>query len=309
MYYITKKSMNKMKNIMILMIVLISLTCYTTANDCGIVESDINWNFKMLENWDDNWARSILMPKAAMKKALLNLKSFCCDRWIANKEKCSTDSAIDTDGIYPSSAYLYDHILDISMRRLDAKQENNNWDDLIYGLEPDKSGLEWREFITEHGNNKNGSIPLAISEKFKTYREAQSNMLDSWSPNDSDLPWSENDFKNYSERRLVEKYLWVCETSLYLYLKSPGEKDKIKLNKAYLNCKKLSNNRIKNEVNYTKAILMQKWNTFLYNNIQSYLDTYFVQNKLVALQEIIFNIQNTFNEINKGVPELVPNCS
>jgi hypothetical protein len=69
------------------------------------------------------------------------------------------------------------------------------------------------------------------------------------------------------------------------------------------------NQRINKEVSYTKAIMMQKGNTFLYNNIQSYLDTYFVQNKLVALQQRIFNIKNTFNEINKAILELVENCS
>jgi hypothetical protein len=66
--------------------------------------------------------------------------------------------------------------------------------------------LEWRAFITKHGNNKNGSIPLAISEKFKKFREAESNTLAPWNPN-TNMPWKENTFENYSERKLVEKYL------------------------------------------------------------------------------------------------------
>jgi len=299
-----------MKKIMILMIVLISISGYTAAdNDCGMVSFRTNWNFVWLDTWEAGGSRNILMPKAAIEKAMLNLKSFCCEKWFIKDGVCDTDGEINKKGEYPSSAYLYDHVLDVSMRRLDAKQKNKNWEDLIYGLTPDAAGLEWRKFISEHGNNKNGSIPLAISEKFKNTREAKWNILDAWSPNDKDLPWNQNLFEDYDNRKLVEKYLWVCETSIYLYLEFPVKQDKARLNEAYLSCKQLVHNRIKREISYTKAVLLQKGNVFLYNNIQAYLDTFFAQNKLIALWQLIFNIKNTFNEINKAVPELVPNCS
>jgi hypothetical protein len=50
----------------------------------------------------------------------------------------------------PSSSSLLDHILDVSLRRLDAKEENENGEDLIYGLDPDPMGRERRIYITEH---------------------------------------------------------------------------------------------------------------------------------------------------------------
>jgi hypothetical protein len=71
----------------------------------------------------------------------------------------------------------------------------------------------------------------------------------------------------------------------------------------------MSNERIQKEFNYTKSVLMQKGNKLLYNNVKSYLDIYFSQNKLVSLQQLIFNIKNTFNEVNRAVLELVPECS
>jgi hypothetical protein len=78
----------------------------------------------------DNWKYENILPKEAMAQAMLNLKSFCCDTEFFedadNITGCNSDSKIKNDGIYPSSTYLYDHILDVSMRRLDAKQENDN---------------------------------------------------------------------------------------------------------------------------------------------------------------------------------------
>lgn len=282
---------------------------HTNANDCNIVSVNDDWIFKSLENrWYNN-----LLPKDAMVQVLINLKNFCCNQEVfqdaSTNENCKKDSIIKTDWIYPSSAYIYDHILDISMRRLDAKQKNDNWADLIYWLEPDEKWLEWREFITKHANSKNGSIPLQISTKFKETREAWINSVTAWNPS-SDTLWKNNVFENYSERKLVEKYKWVCETSIYLSLKYPGwEKDKTKLNIAYQQCEIITNERIEKEFNYTKAVLMQKGNKLLHNNVKSYLDTYFSQNKLVALQQLVFNIKNTFNEVNKTVLELVPNCN
>ncbi len=294
-----------MKKLIALTIVIISFLTYTTAHDCDMVWFDLDWNFKLLEDWEyDN-----ILPQEAISQAMVNLKWFCCEKKLPKLNTCDQDGSIDQDGIYPSSVYLYDHIIDVSMRRLDAKQKNDNWEDLIYWLDPDVSWLEWRTFITDHANNKNGSIPLAISEKFKETREAQWNSLKSWKPYSEESVWDISDFEDYDERRLVEKFLWVCETSMYLYENLASNIDKTILNTPYLACERMSNIRIKKEIDYTKAILMQKGNKFLYNNVKSYLDTYFSQNKLIALKQLIFNIKNTFNEINKAVPELVPNCS
>jgi len=56
---------------------------------------------------------------------------------------------VDITKAVPASAYLFDHIIDISMRRLDAKELNENGNDLIYGLKPDPAGKERRDFITK----------------------------------------------------------------------------------------------------------------------------------------------------------------
>ncbi len=287
---------------------------YTSANDCDFVIPTTDWNFAAVENWK----YETILPKAAITQAMINLKGFCCDsnsfKSNAEKTNCTTDSEINQEGLYPSSAYLYDHILDVSMRRLDAKVENENWADLIYGLDPDETWKNWREFITKQANSKDWSIPLLISTKFKESREAGINSLVAWTSNKGkdNMPWWNKEFENYEERNLSDKYKWVCETSVYLYLNLPLDTDSLNLAKlytAYWKCETISNERVQKEFNYTKAVLMQKWNKLLHNNIKSYLDTYFSQNKLVSLQQLVFNIKNTFNEVNKAVLELVSPCS
>ncbi len=297
-------NMKKIISIVIAFILFSAYVNYTSANDCNFVIATTDWNFASVENWK----HENILPKPAIKQAMLNLKSFCCDQKLIELETCSEDNQISSDWVYPMSAYLYDHILDVSMRRLDAKEAGKNGEDLIYGLLPDQTGKGWREFITKQANNKDWSIPLQISTKFKENRESGINSLKAWNQSSNEI-WWEEEFSDYADWNLADKYKNVCETSIYLYWDWKEDIDRKTLNKAYQKCEDMSNKRMQKEFNYTKAILMQKWNRLLYNNIKSYLDTYFSQNKLVALQQLVFNIKNTFNEVNKAVIELVSPCS
>ncbi len=296
-----------MKKIISIIVLWILALWFTTANDCSLVQSEEWGNFSRLNNWKYN----DVLPQDAMKQAMINLKKFCCSQNLLNESSC--EDVIDDNGLFPSSAYLYDHILDVSMRRLDAKETNENWEDLMYWLNANKSGKEWRGFITKHANSKDGSIPIEITNKFEKYWESDNYVLKSWKNNyttkeDLDKIWKKQ-IDEYSNWNLVNKYMWVCETSLYLYFQINSNPDITRLYSAYNNCENLSNERIKKEYDYTKAVLMQKWNKLLYKNVKSYLDNYFSQNKLISLQQIVFNIKNTFNEVNKAVKKLVSPCS
>ena len=298
-----------MKKLLSTIVLLSTLAMwFTMANDCSIVQAETWGNFSRISDWqyDD------ILPQNAVKQAMINLKNFCCKEGLLNENNCK-DIVIDNKWIFPDSAYLYDHILDVSMRRLDAKTKNENGKNLIYWLTPDEKGKEWREFITKHGNSKNWSIPLDITNEYEEYWSADSNILKSWKNNYTKLNdlndlWI-NWLENYKDWKLVNKYMWICETSLYLYFNINSNPDINRLYNAYNNCENLSNERIKKEYDYTKSVLMQKWNKLLYKNVKTYLDNYFSQNKLISLQQLVFNIKNTFNEVNKAVKELVSPCS
>jgi len=292
-----------MKKIIIFIIALISIGSISFANDCKNVSHDNNWDTIILKNWNKGY----LLSNKDIGQSVLNLQKFCCGDEILS-DWLNYCNVISKDGIYPSSAYLFDHILDVSIRKLDAKVEDENGKNLLYNLEPDTVGKEWRDFITKHGNSSNGSVPLEIVNEYKRHWQIKSNLLTDWSPNNK-IPWWENVFENYDEWSLWEKYNWICETSIYMYISLVPDADTKKLSLAYRNCKSLINARIRNEYDYTKTVLMQKWNKLLNINIKTYLDSYFSQDKMTALQQLVFNIKNTFSEINKAIPELVPNCS
>lgn len=291
-----------MKKRIMITIVLLTTIWITSANDCKSVLKNENWII-ISQNWNFN----NILPKEAFEKSAENLQKFCCSQeslkeWLNYCEWQITNQA------FPSSSYLFDHILDVSIRRLDAKTVNENGNNLIYNLQPDEKWKNWRDFITEHGNSYKWSVPLNIVNKFKENWELKTNLPLRWNA-DYAVPWSEKTFENYSERTLWEKYKWICETSVYIYVNKVKDADKKKLYNAYLNCKSMVDKRIKDEFDYTNTILMQKWNKLLQLNIKTYLDNYFSQNKMVELQQMVFGIKTLFSEINRAIPKLIPNCS
>ena len=289
------------KRIMIT-IVLLTTIWITSANDCKSVLKNENWII-ISQNWNFN----NILPKEAFEKALENLQKFCCSQDSLRKDLNYCTDIVAEQSV-PSSAYLFDHIFDVSIRRLDAKEENENGNNLVYGLKPDALWKEWRDFITKRWNNYKWNVPLEIINEFKKHWILKKNILVTWNAKNN-IPWGENNFEGYSDWTLWERYNWICETSVFMYLNKIPNADQKKLYNAYLSCESMIEKRIKNEFDYTNTILMQKWNKLLQLNIKAYLDNYFSQNKMVELQQIVFDIKTMFNEINKAIPKLVENCS
>lgn len=300
-----------MKKLFIFIVILYSLVSVAFADDKDdclfVLGNSLSW-------WNENSTDPIkaqlakALPKEAIEKALDNLSSYCCDVNERDESWCTKAN----DSIYPESVYLFDHILDVYLRRLDAKQQNDNWADLLYGLEPDDMWLEWRTFITNIWNNVKGSLPLQIKEKFNAMWKL-TNKVDKFLGNDSNniktwkssLTWA---IANYDNWTLRDKYNLACDLSKfitedYLGITSP----KLTTTEFDL-CKNLINKRISNEKTYTQLLLMQKANVLLAWNMKSYLNTYFVANKLSELQDNVFNVSTTFWEVNTAVGKLTSEC-
>lgn len=299
-----------MKKLILIYIFSLFIFWSVYANDCKSAILGADLKPIITKGITEDWTFKNILPKEAFKKAVENLQIFCCSQDSLKKDLNYCENDINTTKAVPESAYLFDHILDISMRRLDAKEVNENGDDLIYGLKPDPSGKEWRDFITKRWNNYRWNVPIEIKNEFiKHWTINKNNIItDKWDWK-SKIPWNDETFKDYSNRTLWEKYNWICEVSSYMYLSKVPTANSTDVYKAYVNCKSLIAKREKNEYDYTNTILMQKWNQLLYLNVQSYLDNYFSQNKMVELQQIVFGIKTLFSEINRAIPELVRNCS
>lgn len=299
-----------MKKIFILIISFLTCIslCYAAESswDCALFSTKDAVLKSLYENDDlENFAE--IMPKEAMEKVFENLNKYCCEKKINTSCIATNDS-----GLYPESIYIFDHILDVYLRRLDAKQDNDNWKDLLYGLEPDPLWKDWREFIIERGNDVEWSLPLEIQKKYGSMWKGTQHILrfsqytyktiNDWKAN------IKSAVNSYDSRTLYDKYNLACDLTKYV---SENVIQSINLitTKEYDNCKDLIKNRIDNENKYMKAILMQKANTLLTSSIKAYINTYFVGNKLSELQKIINDMNSSFFEVNKSTEKLTNECS
>jgi len=289
-------------------------TKITEKYDCPIVSMvDWEYNFLPYETYDN------ILPEEAMTKVFDNLRAACCKQEIPS---VSCDG-ISSDAIFPDSIILFDHLLDVYLRRLDAKQSDNNWWDLLYWLEPDPKWKERREFISSIWNNSDGTPPISIDEFYKKmwswsiYFEKYSDESVQKN-NNSRLDNIRNKSKNYSDRSLVDRYYNACNIVMMMYIDTAypvikwwnGElSQNSTLKWFYESCEALVQDRIKSEKSYAEAIMQQQWNVFLDNTVNAYLNAYFLENKLSSLHDKIFNRWSIFKEIVKWVDKLVKNCS
>lgn len=302
-----------MKKIFVLIVILLSFVSVTygatktkdyldTSKDYGDCWSLIFPSRRWTDSEDvvkNNMFKA--MSKTGLEMAFSNLNKYCC-----NIKAITWTGCVSTNDktLYPESIYLFDHIFDIYLRKLDAKTE------LLYGLEPDWSGKEWREFITEKGNDVKGSRPIEIKTGYDFY----------WKLTRYNAPFSETDAKaiakwndsttwnisQYDSWTLYDKYSLACDIVNYITQSIQG---KTLTESEYQSCTEIVNNRIDRENVYVQTLLMQKANKLLWWNLDSYLGTYFIRDKLSNLEQILFDINTSFWEVNKAVKKLVPKCS
>ena len=161
MIYISKKFiiLNNMKKILCFILSIFTLylgTAFainTGTNDCSVLNIQ-DWNYTSLPKWK----YTSIMPEESFKKVFDNLRAACCKWEIHNY--CD---GINIEWNFPDSVFLFDHLLDVYLRRLDAKWQDDNWEDLMYWLQADEKWKERRDAISDIWNNSEGTPPLQIS--------------------------------------------------------------------------------------------------------------------------------------------------
>lgn len=156
-----------MKKILAITITIgLAMISSTYANDCSILIDE-----KKTTLIDDNIEAIVsgylesyqnVLPRDAFKKALINLKAHCCTKEI--QTSCSPSDIQNIQLPYPESVFLFDHLLDVAMRRLDGITG------LAYNLSPDPTAMERRTKITEIANSANGMPAKAIEDIYIKYR-------------------------------------------------------------------------------------------------------------------------------------------
>lgn len=126
---------------------------FAINNDCNINTTINNYqNFKYKD----------VIPEEAFKQAITNLKAYCCTK--VDPSVCTVAEKKSIKEPYPKSAYFFDQLLDVTMRRLDGVSS------LAYNLVPDKAGKARRDYITKVANNPDVELAKTIESTYKDYR-------------------------------------------------------------------------------------------------------------------------------------------
>lgn len=274
------------------------------------------------------WQYKNIFPDDAIRQSYKNLRSYCCKNHLI-KEDIDYDflckeSDQNENIFYPESSSLFDHLFDVSMRRLD-------WFALLdYNLPLDpvadaRRNWNWTwDGITKIAESADGNTSLNIMDRYtKFWKTNTNNILFQYLWSDSNFKiiyWKNVTLSDYNDKyniinsdwwpavSLTDKYNNLCQIIIQLYYTlTDGNKDRLIIdtssNNGYYNaCANMTNQRIQKEYVYVQTISISKSTKLLIDTMEAYFNKNFVQNRLVGLQSKISSLSNLFSTIVKQAP-------
>jgi hypothetical protein len=342
--------MNNLKKLLSVFIFLACLTYSSTFaddSDCGnfwILQYD-NWLSIVNDSWETDINRfskfltdeqqKAIITKQDLNIAILNLQKYCCENnlwWLSQKsESCIKNKPFFNDNSL-DSPYLFDHIFDVIMRRLNWL----SWDYNIYnGMTLDDKWAERRLKITKYATSSSWTTPQTITDVYSWFwRQSPpkleyniANKIDNVfsEKNNQDflsyvswLWWEEsksvaNAMKNYSWWTMYDRYINACALTEYFYAllnqnQWTDSPDKIRnIDKISKNsCSKIVKKQIQWEADYVTLIEQRASNKFQSNYIEWYIS--YMYERQEKLQDLIKNAKNRRLDVVRAVPSLQRQC-
>ncbi len=269
-----------------------------------------------------------IITNSDLNTAILNLKKYCCENnlWGLSQsfsvcqEKISNPNSLD-------SPFLFDHLLDVIMRRLNwltwendiyptMLEGGNNWYDTVW--------LKRRQIINSGAESISWTNPQKIIDKYKEFRAPSPSIL--WYNINNDvhnvfINKGRNQFleyftwniakalKNYKEWTLYDRYSNACALSEFFYALLSTDtysEDINKLRRLNNECNNLTNSQISSEVEYTSLVIKRSSNLFLSNYINGYIS--YLEKRTNNLKSIWKNSSDRFLDVVRGVPMLTNKC-
>lgn len=101
---------------------------------------------------------------------------------------------------------------------------------------------------------------------------------------------------------LRDKYDTICTLMKDIYDGVPND-NKTLIGKNLMNaCENIAKNRVNKETSYTKMMMIEKSNQLFDEGTKAYLRKYFVQEKLMALWNLIVKVKDMFQTIIQQAP-------
>lgn len=259
-----------------------------TASPVQANQSYDCWKTTLSEN---NSSRAIWLVQTngiydgqALEASFLHLRNYCTQKpWGAE------------------SSYLFDHLIDIGFRKLDATED----DSLRYGLAADKKGEEWTKAVATYTDGAKNITPEEIISGFTANRQDNPTMtfqIDAWC-----------NASGYQNLNLYKRYLATCEMARCIAQKttikiweSPTETS-AQLVQQNL-CPTIAMNRRNTELAFIRQLTARAALRTTKNLFTSYADTYF-KTRRSQLYDEITNFDQWLTFVNHKLQEWTPICS
>lgn len=343
-----------------ILIIPIILSCFFTSlihaetddSDCGLfgveifgAEENNTWFSIVNQSREtNNWFASFLtidQQKAIITKndlnvAILNLQKYCCEKklwWLTkDSQACKKNKTFFNDNSL-DSPYLFDHLFDVIMRRLNWLSGEKN---IYKNMTLDDKWSERRKWIDEKATATEGTSPQTIINKYQEFRQQSSSDL--WynitQKLNSAFNWSKQEFlnyvwwldgneesttvsnalKHYNERTLYDRYTNACALSTYFYSLlsvfkewTSTDKSNVLWKISYSSCTNLTQKQIIWENNYVSLVTRRSSNLFLSNYLEWYID--YLYSRQSKLQDLWTKTKDRWLDVIRGVPCLQRTCT
>lgn len=266
--------------------------------DCSLVIDGVQ---KAASNYQNQTANT-LYDKQTITLALQHLSDYCCKKWYIQWETACT--GIENRKWWAESPYIFDHLIDLWFRRLDAAENAT----LRYNLPADTVWAEWQAKIKTFNNPESLTKPNDIVTTYNSTKFWQETNTKSIIERNCVLS-----NETYNSLSLYDRYKVACDISVCIAKIQPilGE------NSATTSVRRLETNpcdtllasRKNTETAIVKQLLTRVWIRTITSIVEQYTNNYFVWTRWQNLYEQRASFDQSLTFVNRKIQEWTPVCS
>ncbi|MCS6982815.1 MAG: hypothetical protein NZL83_01360 [Candidatus Absconditabacterales bacterium] len=232
--------------------------------------------------------------------AMHHLAGYCCSQNLLPSQGSGYVCPRGGSKWFADSPYLYDHLIDIGMRRLSGSPQEQ-----YPGAGLDQLARSRRSEIEALGSNPAGTPAGQIMNLYMTYRKP-GEMIGGTSPMPLDY------YRNHREKwGLTNRHRALCGLAARIadHLTDYGKGKMLPHTSLINQCLTMVSRFIANEYHFTQTIMANQAAKLMATNAKIYADVRFGQTKLQTLLDGFSRIQSTFALINQKVIMGTKMCS
>lgn len=305
----------KKRGLIIGVIILLLWGGLWSAHDCHLfTETSIrNIDDSLFDKATKNDPALSSITKEGLHRALINLKTHCCNARILNDNpemfsSCKKDELLTKErSNYPESSFLIDHLVDVMMRRLTEKESYQD-------VPADPIAQQRTQQLNTIATSSEGSIPPALSRTYNDFWSFQVQYLlpkyngVSASSYRQALQTQETEkasYSNLSSWNLATRYYNLCQNAIYLTSLLPVDFKSEQLTLAQQRCNQLISTTISEETQMFLALIIHKSDLLLEQTLKSYANDYLMKTRKESLIDSLVRTNSNLFGVVRMIPLLV----